>query len=325
VPSKPKPWAGLAFGLLAATLGCRQPEEGLGNSQMPSAQSSAKRLAAHVDMLAGEIGERNVFRPEALGRAAAYIREIWGQQGYAVVDHSYEARGIECANLEITRRGSERPSEMLLIGAHYDSVHGSPGANDNGSGVATLLELSRLMTAADPAISVRFVAFVNEEPPFFYWENMGSMVYAEAAKKRGDEIRLMISLETLGYYDSAPGSQHYPPFFRFFYPNRANFVAWVSDFRSRRWLRRTVAAFKRSSDLPVESVAMFRSVPGISWSDHLGFWRQGYAALMVTDTALYRYPHYHTADDTPDKVDYGTLARVTDGLYGTVLSLSTLD
>jgi Zn-dependent M28 family amino/carboxypeptidase len=145
---------------------------------------------------------------------------------------------------------------------------------------------------------------------------MGSMIYAKAARERGDDIRLAISLETIGYYSEEPGSQRYPPFFRFFYPDRGNFIAFVSNFRSRSWLKRAVRAFRESSDFPLESVATFEFVPGIGWSDHLSFWRQGYPGLMITDTAPYRYAHYHLPSDTPDKIDYSSLARVTEGLGG---------
>lgn len=167
----------------------------------------AERLQAHVAKLAGGIGERNVFRPQALHAAADYLRGQWAAQGYRVVSQSYDAHGVRSENLEVTLPGVSRPSEIILIGAHYDSVRGSPGANDNASGVAALLELSLALAQAKPVRSLRFVAFVNEEPPFFYWGEMGSKVYAKAARARGEDIRLMISLEMLGYYSEEPGSQ----------------------------------------------------------------------------------------------------------------------
>ncbi len=275
----------------------------------------ADALRRHIEVLAGEIGERNVFRAPALQAAADYIAGQWREQGYQVVCQTYRTRGVLCANLEVTRHGTSRPRELILVGAHYDSVIGSPGANDNGSGVAAMLEISRLFAAAQPARSVRFVAFVNEEPPFFFWGKMGSRVYARAARARGDNIRLMISLETIGYYRDEPGSQRYPPLFRWCYPDRANFIAFVSNFRSRRAMLSAVAAFRSHCALPVEHVSTFAWIPGVAWSDHYSFWRNGYRALMVTDTAFYRYPHYHTAQDTPGKIDYGRLALATQGLY----------
>ena len=187
---------------------------------------------------------------------------------------------------------------------------------------AALLELSRRFLAIETDRTVRLVAFVNEEAPFFYFGKMGSKVYAQAARRRGDDIQLMISLEMLGCYSDAPGSQRYPPMFRYFYPDRGNFIGFVSNLRSRRMLHQTVRAFRDHSDFPAEQVATLAFVPGVAWSDHLSFWREGYRALMVTDTAFYRYPYYHTPLDTADRLDYSSMARVTAGLAGAIASLA---
>ena len=276
--------------------------------------SAPDPLRTHVHRLAGEIGERNVFRPQALDAAAAYIREEWSAQGYPVSSQPYDVEGLSCENLEVSRVGNGRAREIILIGAHYDSVRGSPGANDNASGVAALLELSRLLRGRSPTA------------PCASWRSyrrqMGSMVYAEAARERSDDIRLMMSLEMLGSYSDRPGSQRYPPLFRYFYPDRGNFIAFVSSFSSRGMLQEAVAAFQAGSDFPVEHVARFSFVPGVSWSDHQSFWRQGYPALMVTDTAFYRYAYYHTAQDTPEKVNYAAMAEVVQGLYKAIASLA---
>ena len=173
-------------------------------------QPLARRLRTHVDRLAGDIGERNVFVPEALHLASAYIEDEWRASGYAVERQEYDVRQTRCANLVATREGGARRSEILMIGAHYDSVIGCPGANDNASGIAALLEISRMFQTVEPNLTVRFVAFVNEEPPFFMSGEQGSMAYASAARRRGDDIRLMASLETIGYYSDQPGSQSYP-------------------------------------------------------------------------------------------------------------------
>src|SRR5574337_1845151 len=302
------------------------PKPALGTMDITQ-QISASRLRAHVERLAGEIGERNVSRPEALRAAADYIEAEWRRQSYQVIPHLYGLSGSQWANLEVTRPGSARPTEILLIGAHYDSVMGSPGANDNASGVAALLELSRLFADITPALTVRFVAFVNEEPPFFFTRRQGSVVYAKAARARGDAIRLMVSLETIGCYQDKPGSQRYPPLFRFFYQSRANFIAFVSNFPSRALMRRAAQAFRQRSDFPLEHVATFFFLPGVAWSDHWSFWRQGYPAFMVTDTAFYRYPYYHTSQDTPEKLVYPELTRLTAGLAETfaTLALGSLD
>jgi Zn-dependent M28 family amino/carboxypeptidase len=242
--------------------------------------------------------------------------------GYQVKAQSYQARGVRCENLDVTCEGQSEPGEIILIGAHYDTVPGSPGANDNATGVAALLEISRSFTQRTPARSVRFVAFVNEEAPFFYGGQMGSMVYAKAARARGDDIRLMVSLEMLGCFTDEPGSQRYPPLLRFFYPDRGNFLAFVSNFSSRRSLRQLVGAFRAHSDFPAESLATFEFIPGVAWSDHVSFWRQGYRALMVTDTAFYRYAYYHTARDTPEKLNYAAMAKIVEGLQRALAALA---
>ena len=172
-----------------------------------NSQVTPNNLRKHVYTLAADIGERNVFRPQALHAAEEYISQTWQQQGYSVTRNAYDVSGIQCANLVITCAGSTGSEEMILIGAHYDSVRGCPGANDNGSGIAALLELSNLFAQSNPNVHVRFVAFVNEEPPFFSWGQMGSTVYARAARQRGDRIRFMVSLETIGYYSNTIGSQ----------------------------------------------------------------------------------------------------------------------
>jgi Zn-dependent M28 family amino/carboxypeptidase len=279
-----------------------------------SPEEIAELLRAHVETLADVIGERNIFRPRALAAARTYIEATWRAQGYAVSAQEYDVRGVRCANLEVSRPGTTRAGEIILLGAHYDSVRNCPGANDNGSGVAALLEIARRFADLKPALTVRFVAFVNEEPPFFLTRRQGSAVYAKAARARGDDIRLMVSLETLGYYSDAPGSQRYPPLFRYFYPNRGNFLGLVSDLRSRGIVRRVAKAFRDNCDFPLEHTAALRWIPGIAWSDHLPFWRQGYPALMATDTAFYRYRYYHTAHDTPDKLTYPAFGRATEAL-----------
>jgi hypothetical protein len=275
---------------------------------------TAERLRAHVENLAGEIGERHVFRRKALDATADYIEGEWRAQGYEVHRQAMTGAGVPCVNLEISRTGSLRPDQVLLIGAHYDTVRGCPGANDNGSGVAALIEMARCFAGLDPGRTVRFVAFTNEERPFFATAEQGSMVYAAAARGRGDDIRLMVSLETMGYYSEAPGSQGYPPLFRFFHPDRGDFLGLVSDLRSRAAMRSLAAAFRAHAAFPLETTASLRSVPGVTWSDHRSFWRHGYPAVMVTDTAFYRYRHYHRRGDTPDKLTYGPFARATEGL-----------
>jgi len=271
-------------------------------------------LTGHVERLAGEIGERNVYRPAALDEAARYIESEFAGLGYAVNRQTYVARGVESANLEVVLPGQRWPDESVVVGAHYDTVPGSPGADDNASAVAGLLGIARLLVGHAPARTLKLVAFVNEEPPFFFFGKMGSKVYAQSSRRRHENIRLMISLEMLGYYRDEPGSQAYPPLFRHFHPDCGNFIAFVSNFRSRHAMRRAEQAFRRHSAFPLETTATFGWIPGVAWSDHLSFWRAGYPAFMCTDTAFFRNPHYHSAEDTPDKLDYPRLAALTEGL-----------
>jgi Zn-dependent M28 family amino/carboxypeptidase len=195
-----------------------------------------------------------------------------------------------------------------VVGAHYDTVPGSPGADDNASGVAVLIELAAMK------MPVRLVAFANEEPPYSFGPDMGSWAWAKRARDRGEPIRAMFSLEMLGYYRDTAGSQRYPAPLGLFYPDRADFIAFVGDLGARGLVRRSIGAFRKSAAFPSEGVAAPAFIPGVTWSDHWSFRRHGYPAIMITDTAFYRYPHYHLPNDTPDKLDYERMARVTLGL-----------
>lgn len=281
-----------------------------------------KNLRRHVGALAHEIGERHVWRPQALTAAAHYVEDALARGRCTVNRQEYEVAGVPCANLEVECRGSERGGGILLLGAHYDTVVGSPGADDNASGVAALIEIAGMLRESKLRASVRCVAFVNEEWPFFGRRTMGSLVYARAARSRGEDIRLMVSLEMLGYYSSAPGSQRYPPLLRYFYPDRGSFIAFVSNLRSRHALVRFHEAFRSECNFASERLASPAIMPGVSLSDQLSFWRSGYPGVMVTDTAFYRYPHYHRPTDTPDKLDFTSMARVTVGIARAILRLS---
>jgi len=276
----------------------------------------AARLERHVRALADGIGPRHVGRPAALDAARTYVEHTLAACGYTIELQPFEAEGQRVANIEA--RTAEASDSLFVVGAHYDTVPGTPGANDNASGVAALLELARLAAANGKNPAVRFVAFVNEEPPWFQTPLMGSVRYATRAKARGDRIRGMISLETMGYYSEARGSQQYPPPFHVFFPSTGNFLAAVSNFRSVGLLRRFIRAFRAASPLPLIGSPAPAYVPGVGWSDHWAFWQQGYPALMLTDTAPYRYPHYHAASDTPDKLHYVRLAHAVDGIANAV-------
>lgn len=282
----------------------------------------ASRLRRHVTVLAGEIGERNTQHYGELQEAARYVATELRAEGYPVREEPYGIGEREMVNIEGERRGNTHPEEIVVVGAHYDSVAGAPGANDNASGVAAVLELGRLLRDLKPARTVRLVAFVNEEPPWFIGENMGSLVYARGAKKRGEKIVAMLSLETVGYYSDQPHSQKYPEPFQHFYPDTGNFIGMVSNLASYPLLRRVIGTFRATTHFPSEGLAAPEVVPGVGWSDHWAFWQEGYPAMMVTDTAPFRYPYYHASGDTPDKLDYQRMARVTAGIERVVRELA---
>jgi hypothetical protein len=290
---------------------------------LPLAADEAQQrdnLRRHVSVIGGH--EHNLFQFPALEAVAHHIEDALAGSGYAVQRQTFAAGSAEVRNIEVEVTGAARAGEIIIVGAHYDSVIGSPGANDNGSGVAAVLELARRFRGARPARTVRFVLFVDEEPPFYRSEDMGSRHYARRAKARGEDIVAMFSLETVGYYTDAPASQRYPFPLGFFYPRTGDFIAFVSNLGSRALLREALASFRRHARMPSEGAAAPSFLPGVDWSDHWSFWKEGYPALMVTDTAPYRYPHYHTAQDTPDKVDYDRLARVVTGLDAMLRELS---
>lgn len=271
-------------------------------------------LARHIEVLAGQIGERHLWRYPALLAAADYLEQTFRNLDGEPSDEPFTSGGQTVRNLILERPGRRTPERILLIGAHYDSVRGSPGANDNGSGVAALLELARLLAGADLAMALRFVAFVNEEAPFFQTPEMGSLVHAQGARARGERIEAMLALETIGFYRDAPGIQQYPFPLGYIYPDTANFIAFVGNLGSLPLVRRVLRAFRRATTFPAQGAAVPAQLPGVGWSDHWAFWQAGYRAIMVTDTAFYRYPHYHTSGDTPEQVDYARMARVVAGL-----------
>ncbi|MBL7198431.1 MAG: M28 family peptidase [Candidatus Omnitrophica bacterium] len=273
------------------------------------------RLKKHVVELSDTIGERNYWFYQNLNKAAKYIESEFKEFGYEVELHSYTLDNKEFSNIIAVKKGKSKPDEIIIVGAHYDSVVGSPGADDNASAVAGLLELACLFSKQEVDKTIKFIAFVNEEPPHFQSGSMGSRIYAKRAKKNKDNIVAMIALEMIGYYDKKEKTQDYPLFLGLFYPDTANFISFVSNFGSASLLNKLKKAFKEHSNFPLETITAPSIVPGIDWSDHSSFWKYGYKAIMVTDTSFYRYPHYHCQTDTYEKLDYESMAEVVRGLY----------
>lgn len=282
---------------------------------------SAANLKKHVVYLADTIGERNVIAYQALESTRQYIEDVLGREGYTVRSQEYVVQMRKVKNLIVEIPGSTRPEEIVVIGAHYDTVYDCPGADDNGSGVAALLELSRLVKSTYSARTLRFVAFVNEEPPWFQTDDMGSLVYAQEARKRGENIVAALSIESIGMYSDAEGSQQYPAGFGLLYPSKGDFISFIGNLSSRQLVREAIGTFRETTKFPSEGAAVPAVIPGVSWSDHWSFWNQGYPAIMVTDTAPFRNENYHRPGDKPETLDYEKMARVVRGLHKIALEL----
>jgi Zn-dependent M28 family amino/carboxypeptidase len=273
-------------------------------------------------MLAGTIGERNLWSYGALEQAAQYVSTRLTTAGYTPRRQTFELAKLPLSNIEAVLDGTTPGAEIVVVGAHYDTVAGCPGANDNATGVAAVLELAQRFSGRPQPRTIHFVAFVNEEPPFFQTEHMGSAVYANALRSRDERVAGMLSLETMGYYSEERGSQRYPEPMTALYPDVGKFIGFVANIASARLLWRARRAFKRRTSFPLQSAAVPAAISGVGWSDHWAFWQAGYPAMMVTDTAPYRYPWYHTAGDTPEKVDYERLAHVVDGLEAVIETIA---
>jgi len=234
---------------------------------------SQQQLKQHIYALSEAIGERNIYCYAGLQRAANYIASNFQDLGYKINNYSYQLKGLRTVNIEAEIVGYSKPNEIIVIGAHYDSVQGSPGANDNASGVAAILELARLFKANKPKRTLRFVAFPNEEPPFFYSRKMGSYHYAKQCRKSKENIIAMLSIETIGYYSDKQRSQLYPFPFMYFYPNVGNFISFVSDLSSKALLLQAITAFRNNCKFPSEGAYLPGWITGVAWSDQWAFWR----------------------------------------------------
>jgi len=274
----------------------------------------AARLQAHVRVLAHDVGERHYWKPANMRAAADFIEQTLRKSGYNPVRHTVVTGDQAFPNIEVQIPGFSRAHEVMVVGAHYDTVRGSPGADDNASGVAVLLELARLLRGADLDRTIHLVAFANEEEPFHGTEAMGSLQFARRARAANQNIVGMISLEMLGYYTTGPDTQRYPAFLGHLYPHQGDFLAFVGNFASRQLVYDVIRGFRQYATVPSEGLAAPEMLEDILRSDHAAFWQMGYSAMMLTDTANFRNPHYHGPNDTYDTLDYATMARVTVAL-----------
>jgi len=278
---------------------------------------SRERLEADVVRLCSEFTPRSYRNSDNLDRAAAWIAGELREAGLEVEQQEYRLDEGVFRNVVAIRRGTDASAGATVVGAHYDAYGDFPGANDNASGVAVLLELARTLPDATPRRDQYFVAFSTEEPPFFGSESMGSHAFAEGLLESGRSVHLMISLDVVGYYSDDPGSQGFPlPGLGLLYPRRGDFVAVVGDLRSGRWISRVKRGMKAVDALPVYSFRAPNALAPVLLSDHFSFRQLGLPGVQVTDTAFMRDPTYHTADDTPDRLDYPRMARLVEALHG---------
>jgi Zn-dependent M28 family amino/carboxypeptidase len=282
---------------------------------------SRDNMNRHITHLAKEIGGR-YMHDGSLDKAATYIKAEFMKMGYQPTTHDYKVGVLTASNIIVELKGTERPDEILIIGGHYDSKIGNPGANDNGTGTAATLELARIFSGKPQKRTLRFIAFANEEPPYFQTEDMGSLVYARKLKADNDNVIGMLSLETMGYYSDKERTQKYPPPLDWFYPKTGNFIGLVGNRDSLGLLKKSIGIFREHAQIPSEGGIAPEFMNGIGWSDHWSFWQVGYPAIMVTDTAIFRYPHYHKTTDTIDKIQFDALAHVVSGLEHVIKELA---
>jgi hypothetical protein len=309
--------------------GCFHLTPGSGRKMVPETVSAAQaqlfdELVGDVETLAGEIGPREQMgTPDRLKEAQRWIQSQLRVVGIEPELQEYDCAGVTVANIIATFRGTARPEEIVIVGAHYDSVPGSPGANDNASGVAVLLAMARRLPETAPQRTIRLVFFVNEERPWGGTERMGSRVHARSCRSRGENVVAMISLDLLGYYSERPGSQHYPPIVRWMLPSTADFLGFVSDRANQPLLDRVVRSFRTHASLSSIGVAIDQR--DVGRSDHSSFWIEGYPAILITDTANFRDDAYHTPRDTPDRLDYRRLSLAAEGILGVVRDLAGIE
>ena len=311
-----------ALVLVAAWYVVTQPMPGSVRRPEASPPADPRRLRESVEMLSRHLGPRDDRHPDNLDKVAAYVRERWEVAGAQVSDQRYPVGRSEYRNVIAAFGPAAGP--RIVVGAHYDTAGPLPGADDNASGVAGLLELARLLgSGAPPPARVELVAYTLEEPPHFRTPSMGSWVHAEGLRRESVAVRAMLSLEMIGFFSDAPGSQRFPaPPLRLFYPSRGNFVAVVGRLSDIGLVRQVKAAMRSASDLDVRSMNGPAWVPGVDFSDHLSYWAHGFPAVMVTDTAFYRNDRYHTERDTPETLDYRRMAQVVEGVHAAVRALA---
>ena len=278
---------------------------------------SEDRLRRDVDRLCGEFLPRDFSSPHNLDRIAEWIAGELQDAGLDVREQPYVVDGTTFRNVIGTRQGSDATAASVIVGAHYDTAGPLPGADDNASSVAVLLELARTLPEQQPRRTQVFVAFSTEEPPYFSTRAMGSHHFAQEIKNKKVSVELMIALDCVGYFSDEPGSQLVPlTLLRRYYPSEGNFIGVVGDTGAGQWIKKVKRGMRSADALPVLSFRGPSAIPGIDWSDHYWFRRLGLPGVLVTDTAMMRNTNYHRSTDLPDTLDFGKMAGVVQGLHG---------
>ena len=272
----------------------------------------------------GPRNSENETNYNQLRQCEEWIRQRWESQGYVVKKHTLSIREKEYSNLEIEIKGRTLPSQIIIISAQYDTLPDSPGANNNGSGIAILFQLSHLLRKHHPERTLRLLNFVNEEDPFFGTEMMGSFQYAKRCRQQGEDIRVMLSLDALGVYKDEPGSQRLPFPFSLFYPDRGNFLAFIGNLQSRKYVKEVSKGFKKGSSFQIQAGVAPEWAKGAAWSDHSSFWKFGYPGIMVTDTGGFRSVYHTTKGDTMEKLNFEAMSRIVIGMYTSAVHLTSL-
>ncbi|MDH3627448.1 MAG: M28 family peptidase [Acidobacteriota bacterium] len=281
------------------------------------AEPSVERLRSDVAHLCGPLSPRDYQHPENLSKTASWIFSEFHDAELRTVMQTYAVEGRVFHNVIGTVSGNDPSRGALVIGAHYDAFMEHPGADDNASGVAVLLELVRTLPDATPRRDWHFVAFSTEEPPYFGTDHMGSAHYAHSLRERDVKVDLMIALDGVGRFSDEKNSQNFPvPGIGFLYPSAGNFVAVVGNLNSGTSIRRVKSGIMSTRSIPVNSFRGPAAVDGVDWSDHASFWEYGMPGVLLTDTLFARHGDYHSATDTPDKLDYRRMTQVVTGLHG---------
>lgn len=284
-------------------------------------KANVENLTSHVKVLSENLSPQKVGFFDSLNQKADYIKSEFEKSGAQVSEQKFTVDGKVYRNVVAYFGANDK--EKIIVGAHYDTAKDFSGADDNSSGIAGLIELSRLLSQMKLPLQIELVAYALEEPPFFATEQMGSFIHADSLKKQNANVRLMICLEMIGYFTDENDSQNYPvSLLKLFYPSKGNFIAVVGNFGNGLTTRRLKAAMINGVDLPIYSINAPGFVNGVDFSDHRNYWKLGYNAVMITDTAFYRNKNYHSNNDTSEKLDYPRMAKTIEATFAAIIEIS---